>query len=131
MALIYRGERPYLYRSERRGGRVTSRFVAAGESAVLIARMNEIERDEKDYRRHCVLEERRQLDDLEHGLDELVDRARTLAAEGEDGDAVPTLLPVPDGLVAGLSDGIDRDLLVRSLELLQARDVWLRLGEPA
>jgi hypothetical protein len=41
-----------------------------------------------------------------------------LLAPGEDGDAVPGLLAVPDRLVARLADGIDRELLVGSLQLL-------------
>ena len=51
-----------------------------------------------------------------------------LLAPGEDGDAVPALLAVPDGLVAGLADRVDRELLVRRLQLLQAGDVRPRLA---
>jgi hypothetical protein len=69
MALIYRGGRPYLYRSERRGGRFTSRYVASGEAAVLIATLEAIERDEKDFRRRGERYERKELDDLDGELD--------------------------------------------------------------
>ncbi len=36
MGLVYRNGRPYLYRSVRRDGRVTSEYVAGGEDAFLI-----------------------------------------------------------------------------------------------
>src|SRR5262249_149388 len=51
-------------------------------------------------------------------------------APGEDGDAVPGLLAVPDRLVAGLADGLGRELLVDRLQLLKAGDVRLRGREP-
>ena len=38
MSLTYRGERPYYRRSGRVGGRVTSRYVGAGQKAVDAAR---------------------------------------------------------------------------------------------
>jgi hypothetical protein len=81
VALIYRGGRPYLYKTIRKGGRVTSEYRASGAAAVLIDRMEAIERDEDDYRRWSDGEERRRHDDLERELDELVDRARRLAHE--------------------------------------------------
>ncbi len=37
MALVYRNGRPYLYRSVRRGGRVTSEYLGRGIDAQLIA----------------------------------------------------------------------------------------------
>ncbi len=50
MALVYRGGRPYLYRSIRRGGRVTSEYVASGESAVLIHRLEAADRQRAEDR---------------------------------------------------------------------------------
>jgi hypothetical protein len=81
MTLTYRGGRAYLYRSERRGGRVTSRYVASGEAAVLMATLEGVERDEADFRRDSERQECKELDDLDGGLDELVKRAHALAAE--------------------------------------------------
>ena len=79
MGLVYRDGRPYLYRSIRRGGRVTSQYLARGTDALLIAAL---EADERDQRR-CDLEEargeRREVDDLERALDEMAERARDLA----------------------------------------------------
>ena len=51
MALVYRGGRPYFNKSVRRGGRVTSEYVASGESAVLISQMETIDADEQDSQR--------------------------------------------------------------------------------
>ena len=62
MALIYRNGRPYLYRSVRRGGRVTSEYVACGESAVRFARKEAQDRAERDMQRAETLEERDALD---------------------------------------------------------------------
>jgi hypothetical protein len=55
--------------------------VASGESAVLIDRMETIERDERDFERWREREERKQLDDLEQALDDLNEHARTLARD--------------------------------------------------
>ena len=81
MGIVYRNGRPYLYRSVRRAGRVTSEFVASGTDALLIAAL---EADERDGRR-CDLEriraERRGADDLERALDELAGQARAFARD--------------------------------------------------
>ena len=81
MGLVYRDGRPYLYRSVRRAGRVTSEYVASGIDAWLIAA---VEADDRDNRR-CDLEEvraeRRELDALERALDEMAERARALARD--------------------------------------------------
>ena len=52
------------------------------------------------------------------------------AAFGEDGDAVPALLAVPDRAIARRRDGGLGEALVRRLQLLQAGDVRLCLLEP-
>ena len=51
MGLVYRNGRPYLYRSVRRAGRVSSEYVGRGEDALLIAALETIERDERDFER--------------------------------------------------------------------------------
>lgn len=81
MGLVYRNGRPYLYKSVRRGGRVTSEYVGSGEDALLINALETIDRDEKDYERHEQRAERKRLDDLERALDEMAVRARDLACE--------------------------------------------------
>src|SRR5262249_26473443 len=74
MALVYRNGRAYLYRSVRRGGRVSSEYVAGGIDAQLIAALED---DDRIWKRF----DRKQADDLERALDELADRARDLARE--------------------------------------------------
>ncbi len=44
MALVYRDGRPYLYRSVRRGGKVTSEYRGSGLDIVLIDRLEAIDR---------------------------------------------------------------------------------------
>src|SRR5262245_66561849 len=81
MALVFRNGRPYLYKSIRRGGKVTSQYVGSGEDALLINALETIERDEQDYERYRERANRKQLDDLERALDELAQRAQDLAHE--------------------------------------------------
>ena len=81
MGIVYRNGRPYLYRSKRRGGRVTSEFVASGVDALLISRLETIERDERDYKRWRERQDQKELDDLEQALDELAKQAHELARE--------------------------------------------------
>ena len=81
MALVYRDGRPRLQRSVRRGGRVRTEYVGSGETALLINAMETIERDERDYERYLDRAEREAAEELERGLDELVEVARSLARE--------------------------------------------------
>jgi hypothetical protein len=81
MGLVYRNGRPYLYRSKRRGGRVTSEYLGRGEDALLIDALERIERDERDSDLRHQRSERKELDDLERALDELAGRARDLARD--------------------------------------------------
>lgn len=81
MGLVYRGGRTYLYKSSRRDGRVTSEYVASGESAILISRMEAIDADERDFRRWLDGGLGRESEEVERGLDELCDWASALAAE--------------------------------------------------
>jgi hypothetical protein len=81
MALVYRNGRPYLYRSTRRGGRVTSQYLGKGEDALLIDAMETIEREDKDYQRHQERSERKELDDLERAIEAMAEQARDLARE--------------------------------------------------
>ena len=99
MALVYRNGRPYLYRSVRKGGRVTSEYRGSGDLAVLIGsldeneraeqeyrqerereeRLDENERAEREYRQEREREERQRLDERDRQLDELVREALDLA----------------------------------------------------
>ncbi len=81
MALVYRNGRPYLYRSVRRGGRVTSEYMAGGVDALLIANLEADEQHWKRFDREQARSERKQLDDLDRALDDLAERARDLARE--------------------------------------------------
>ncbi len=81
MAIVYRNGRPYLYRSIRRGSRVTSQYLGRGKDALLINALEVIEREDRENERHQERIERQQLDDLEQSLDELAEQARTLAGE--------------------------------------------------
>jgi hypothetical protein len=81
MGIVYRDGRPYLYRSKRRSGRVTSEYVGSGQDALLIDALEAIERDERD----CDLQQKRsegkELDDLEQALDDQAEQAHDLARE--------------------------------------------------
>ncbi|CAN5676813.1 hypothetical protein BH23PLA1_BH23PLA1_36180 [soil metagenome] len=79
MAIVYRNGFPYLYRSKRKGRRVTSEYVASGESALLIDQMEKIERDERDYQRWKEQEERKADQKRQRELDNLVADVRTIA----------------------------------------------------
>lgn len=68
MALVYRDGRPYLYRSIRRAGRVTSEYVASGIDAQLIAALEADEREGRRADREADRAERREADDLERAL---------------------------------------------------------------
>jgi hypothetical protein len=81
MGLVYRNGRPYLYRSVRRGGRVTSEYRGRGEDALLIDALETIERGERDGDLRQQRSGRKELDDLERALDELAGRARDLARD--------------------------------------------------
>jgi hypothetical protein len=79
MALVHRNGKAYLYRSVRRGGRVTSEYVASGESAVLIAALETIDRDGRDYESWRDCKERQELTELKRALDDLAAEARGLS----------------------------------------------------
>ena len=79
MAVIHRNGRTYIYRSVRRGGKVTSEYGGSGECARLIGQMEAIERDGRDYERWTEQEERRELDELEDALVKMVEHAEALA----------------------------------------------------
>ena len=81
MGLVYRNGRPYLYRSVRRGGKVTSEYVASGEAALLIHRMETVERDKRDDETWRRRNECGELEEVERGLNDLCKRAQMLAAE--------------------------------------------------
>jgi hypothetical protein len=81
MATVYRNGRPYIYRSLRRDGRVTSEYGGSGEDARLIGDLEAIERAERDALRREEHDERKRLDALDRILVELAGRARDLARD--------------------------------------------------
>lgn len=81
MGLVYRNGRPYLYRSVRRGGRVTSEYLASGPDALLIGALQADDRDGRRSDRERIRGERKEIDDVERALDEIAGRARALAAD--------------------------------------------------
>jgi hypothetical protein len=81
VALVYRNGRPRIQRSVRRGGRVTTEYRASGEVALLIAKIETIEHEEREIERGLSREERKWLDDLERTLDDLTDKALVLARD--------------------------------------------------
>ena len=81
MGLVFRNGRPYFYESEREGGRVTSKYRASGQDALLIAALVTDDREWKQFDRARERSERRELDDLEQALDEMAERARDLARD--------------------------------------------------
>jgi hypothetical protein len=81
MALIYRNGRPYLYRSVRREGHVTSVYIGCGETALLIAAYEAIERESSDLETMIRQGVWRDLDEIDQALDQAVKRAIGLAHE--------------------------------------------------
>ena len=81
MGLVYRSGRPYLYRSVRRAGLVTSEYVASGADALLIAALEGNGRDNRLCEREWLRAKEKDLDDLERALDEMAGRARDLARD--------------------------------------------------
>jgi hypothetical protein len=81
MALVYRNGRPRLQRSVRRGGHVTTEYRGSGDVALLISRIEGIERDERDFEQWREREERERFDELDRALDDLNEEARLLARD--------------------------------------------------
>ena len=71
MGLVYRNGRPYLYRSVRRGGRVTSEYVASGIDALLIDRLEGVERDKRDYEAWLKAKRCQEADEIDRMLDDV------------------------------------------------------------
>src|SRR3954468_16666725 len=79
MALVYRNGRARLQRSVRRGGRVTTEYRASGDAALLIARLETLERDERTMQRFEVEAELEALAIVEEPLNDYFDRVEDLA----------------------------------------------------
>jgi hypothetical protein len=80
MALTYRRGWPYLYKSVRRGGRVTSEYVASGESAALIDRMEAIDRQRSNDAREDWKAERERMEAEDRAVAAMFVRVEDLAA---------------------------------------------------
>ena len=79
MALVYRDGRPYSYRSVRRNGRVTSEYRGSGQIALLIERMDALERDSRESERSDREAGHAQLDAAEQVLTNYYEHVETLA----------------------------------------------------
>jgi hypothetical protein len=51
MTIVYRGGRPYAYRSVRRNGRVTSEYRGSGEFALFVEWMDALDREDSELER--------------------------------------------------------------------------------
>lgn len=79
MALTWRNGRPYLYKSVRKDGRVTSEYRGSGPTAVLIDRLDQCDRQERDDRRQRAKQHQEADAVRQRALDELVADVRALA----------------------------------------------------
>lgn len=79
MTLVYRNGIPRLQRSVRRGDRVTTEYLGSGESALLLARLERIDRDAQEEGNRAEAEEQDEIEALDRALDELATRARDAA----------------------------------------------------
>jgi hypothetical protein len=79
MALIFPNGRPYLYRSVRQGGQVTSEYVSSGATAIRFARKDAQERAQRDAQRAEMREDCDALDAIESALNDYFDRVEDLA----------------------------------------------------
>ncbi len=71
MAFERRGNHTYYYRKEREGGRVRSVYVGGGETARLIAQLDDLERDEREEKRILARMEREREQERDAELDVL------------------------------------------------------------
>ena len=87
MALVFRNGRPYLYTTEREGGKCVCRYGGSGETALLCARLNAIDREKKEAERYDARARLKRLDKIDKriaGLSVVVDALveSTLTAAG-------------------------------------------------
>jgi hypothetical protein len=81
MALVYRGGRPYSYKSVRRGGRVTSEYRGSGEVAFLFERMEDLIKDREETERSKINHKREKLEASDRALTEYVEHVEALTRE--------------------------------------------------
>jgi hypothetical protein len=79
MALVYRNGRPYLYRSIRRDGRVTSEYRGSGEWTIDTAKLEALEREDRELARFEAQAKRERLEAVERTLVEYFERVEDLA----------------------------------------------------
>ena len=73
-----RGSESYFYRKERSAGRVRSVYVGRGEIAVLTARLDKMQREERDAQRGKERKEQQAVDSLDQSIDNLAQLTSTL-----------------------------------------------------
>lgn len=79
MGLVYRNGRPYLYRSVRRNGRVTSEYCGSGQAALCFAVWDADDRAEREHERAECDAERKRSDALAACLDDYCGQVEALA----------------------------------------------------
>ena len=73
-----RGSESYFYRKKRSGARVRSVYVGRGEIAVLTARLDAMQREEREAQRAKERKEQQGFDSLDQSIDNLVRLSCTL-----------------------------------------------------
>lgn len=71
MGFERRGNRIYYYKKEREGDRVVSRYVGSGETASLFAQLDELYKDEKDFKRYEEQQRKAEAERFEKELSEI------------------------------------------------------------
>ena len=81
MAIVYRNGRPYLYKSIRRNGKVTSEYRGCGPDKLLFDRLEAIERQRAEDAREDWKTEVKRMQTEERAVAEMSDRVDSLAGE--------------------------------------------------
>jgi hypothetical protein len=71
--------RGYYYRSRKVNGRVEREYIGTGQLAELVARMDALEREQREVERACCRAERAELEALDGPVNELNDLAELVA----------------------------------------------------
>lgn len=78
MAIEYRNSNMYYYRKRRVGNRVISEYIGKGESALLFANLDRIEREEQRMKARILRENMKKLEIIDQDLSEIEEMTRTL-----------------------------------------------------
>ena len=78
MAWENRGNRQYYYRKRRIGGQVVSEYYGYSDFALMLAEMDELEREQREAERQLIQEERAEVKKIDDQLNNYGDMVRTL-----------------------------------------------------